>query len=67
MPDIDKQSPAGTYDPATHWMLGFHSVVPQFRGGADTPRAYLERCIERIEALEQAAEAAAAREKGARR
>ncbi len=54
MPDIDKQSPAGTYDPATHWMLGFHNAVAQFRDGADTPRAYLERCIERIEALEPA-------------
>ena len=32
MPDIDKQSPAGTYDPATHWMLGFHerwSQIPR--------------------------------------
>jgi Asp-tRNA(Asn)/Glu-tRNA(Gln) amidotransferase A subunit family amidase len=54
MPDIDKQSPAGAYDPATHKMLGFHNAVAQFRDGADTPRAYLERCIERIEALEPA-------------
>ena len=54
MPDIDKQSPAGAYDPATHKMLGFHNSVAQFRDGADTPRAYLERCIERIEALEPA-------------
>ena len=51
----DKQSPAGAYDPATHKMLGFHNAVAQFRDGADTPRAYLERCIERIEALEPAA------------
>jgi Asp-tRNA(Asn)/Glu-tRNA(Gln) amidotransferase A subunit family amidase len=35
-------------------MLGFHNAVAQFRDGADTPRAYLERCIERIEALEPA-------------
>jgi Asp-tRNA(Asn)/Glu-tRNA(Gln) amidotransferase A subunit family amidase len=54
MPDIDKRSPAGAYDPATHWMLGFHNAVAQFRDGADTPRAFLERCIERIEALEPA-------------
>jgi Asp-tRNA(Asn)/Glu-tRNA(Gln) amidotransferase A subunit family amidase len=35
-------------------MLGFHNAVAQFRDGADTPRAFLERCIERIEALEPA-------------
>src|SRR5581483_7573396 len=27
-------------------------AVATFRDGSDTPRAYLERCIERIEALE---------------
>ena len=45
MPDIDKQSPTGIYDPATHWMLGFHNAVAQFRDGSDNPRSYLERCI----------------------
>ena len=45
-------SPAGRYDPKTHRMLSFHDVVPKFRDGSDSPRAYLERCIERIEALE---------------
>ena len=28
--------------------LTFHDAVPRFRGGADTPRAYLERCLETI-------------------
>ena len=35
-------------------MLSFHDVAAKFRDGSDTPRAYLERCIERIEALEPA-------------
>ena len=48
------QSPAGLYDPATHRMLSFHDAVAKFRDGSDTPRAYLERCAERIEALEPA-------------
>ena len=54
MPDIDKQSPAGAYDPSTHRMLSFHDAVTKFRDGSDNPRAYLERCIERIEALDGA-------------
>jgi Asp-tRNA(Asn)/Glu-tRNA(Gln) amidotransferase A subunit family amidase len=51
MPDY---SPAGIYDPATHRMLSFHDDVAKFHDGSDTPRAYLERCIERIEVLEPA-------------
>jgi Asp-tRNA(Asn)/Glu-tRNA(Gln) amidotransferase A subunit family amidase len=47
-------APAGHYDPAKHRMLSFHDAIAQFRDGADTPRAYLERCIERIKALEPA-------------
>ena len=52
MLNVDKQSPAGRYDPATHRMLSFHDAAAKFAVGTDTPRAYLERCIERIEALE---------------
>jgi hypothetical protein len=33
MPDIDKQSPAGAYDPSTHRMLSFHDAAAKFRGG----------------------------------
>ncbi len=33
-------------------MLSFHDAAARFAAGADTPRAYLERCIARIEALE---------------
>jgi Asp-tRNA(Asn)/Glu-tRNA(Gln) amidotransferase A subunit family amidase len=54
MADVDKQSPAGIYDPLQHRMLSFHDAVAKFRDGADTPRAYLERCVERIEALDSA-------------
>ena len=50
----DNLSPAGVYDAATHRMLSFHDAVAKFRNGTDTPRAYLERCIARIEALEPA-------------
>jgi Asp-tRNA(Asn)/Glu-tRNA(Gln) amidotransferase A subunit family amidase len=52
MLDVNKQAPAGAYDPKTHRMLSFHDAAAAFRDGRDTPRAYLERCIERIEALE---------------
>ena len=54
MPDVNKQSPAGAYDPSTHRMLSFHGAVAKFRDGSDTPRTYLERCIECIETLESA-------------
>jgi Asp-tRNA(Asn)/Glu-tRNA(Gln) amidotransferase A subunit family amidase len=51
---MDSQAPADRYDPATHRMLSFHDAVAKFRSGSDSPRAYLERCIERIEALDSA-------------
>ncbi|MBN8901250.1 MAG: amidase, partial [Rhodospirillales bacterium] len=41
-----------TYDPATFRPLTFHDAVPAFRDGTDTPRAYLERCLETIAARE---------------
>ena len=40
------------YDPKTVALLSFSKAVPAFTDGSDTPRAYLERCIETIEALE---------------
>lgn len=42
----------GAYDPATHRPLTFHDRVPAFRDGSDSPRAYLERCLETIAARE---------------
>src|SRR5262250_3744408 len=41
--------PTTTYDPRTFKALTFHDAVAGFRSGADTPRAYLERCLETIE------------------
>jgi len=40
------------YDPHTFQPLSFHDALPRFRDGTDTPRAYLERCIETIVARE---------------
>ncbi len=47
--------------------LTFHDAVPRFRDGADTPRAYLERCLEAIAAREPVVKAfTAINETGAR-
>jgi len=40
------------YDPRTVELLSFNRAVPAFLDGSDTPRAYLERCLETIEARE---------------
>ena len=40
------------YDPKASTMLRFHEAIAGFLNGNDTPRAYLERCLETIEALE---------------
>ncbi len=49
MPDDARREP---YDPRTTRLLAFHEARATFAAGRDTPRAYLERCIETIEALE---------------
>ena len=36
------------YDPKTVELRTFHDAIPAFRGGGDTPRDYLERCLETI-------------------
>jgi Asp-tRNA(Asn)/Glu-tRNA(Gln) amidotransferase A subunit family amidase len=41
-----------TYDLKTYRALTFHDHVPEFLDGSDTPRAYLERCLETIEERE---------------
>lgn len=46
-----------TYDPRTFKALTFHDATQRFRDGSDTPRAYLERCIETIAAREPAVKA----------
>ncbi len=39
----------GSYDPSRDHGLDFTSHVPSFADGTDSPRAYLERCIDTIE------------------
>jgi Asp-tRNA(Asn)/Glu-tRNA(Gln) amidotransferase A subunit family amidase len=48
------------YDPREFRALTFHDAVPQFRDGSDTPRAYLERCLETITEREAVVRAFAA-------
>ncbi len=43
-----------TFDPARNDLPCFAAAAPRFRDGSDTPRAFLERCLERISALEPA-------------
>jgi len=44
---------AASYDPKSHKLLTFHDAVRTFRDGSDTPRDYLERCLEKIAAIEE--------------
>lgn len=41
-----------SYDPTTFKALSFHDALRAFADGSDTPRAYLERCIDNVEARE---------------
>ena len=41
-----------SYDPRAFKALTFHSATTGFRNGTDTPRDYLERCLETIAARE---------------
>ena len=55
------------YDPADRSGLTFHDAARAFADGADTPRAYLERCLEQIAAVEPKVKALVAmNEEGAR-
>jgi len=40
------------YDPRQFRALTFHDATARFRDGSDTPRAYLERCLETIDKRE---------------
>jgi Asp-tRNA(Asn)/Glu-tRNA(Gln) amidotransferase A subunit family amidase len=60
-------SPSRSYDPRTFKALTFHDAVNRFREGTDSPRAYLERCIEMIKEREPIVKAfVALNESGAR-
>jgi Asp-tRNA(Asn)/Glu-tRNA(Gln) amidotransferase A subunit family amidase len=50
----------GSYDPRTFRALTFHDATPRFRDGGDSPRAYLERCLETVEQREPIVKAFAA-------
>ena len=55
------------YSPKEFRALSFHDATPRFADGSDTPRAYLERCLETIAAREPVVRAwAAMNEDGAR-
>ena len=49
------------YDPREFKALTFHDATAAFSDGADTPRAYLERCLETVAAREGVVRAFAAR------
>ena len=46
-----------TYAPNTFKAMTFHDVTHAFADGSDTPRAYLERCLEAIESREPSVKA----------
>lgn len=48
---------AAGYDPKTYRGLEFYSRLPAFRSGEDSPRAYLERCLEAVAAKEPVVQA----------
>jgi Asp-tRNA(Asn)/Glu-tRNA(Gln) amidotransferase A subunit family amidase len=55
------------YSPREFRALSFHDAAPRFADGTDTPRAYLERCLEMIAAREPVVRAwVALNEAGAR-
>jgi hypothetical protein len=57
-----------SYRPDEFRQLTFHDVVAGFRDGSDSPRAYLERCLETIAAREPVVRAwVVMNEAGARR
>src|SRR5690606_12373763 len=56
----DRRMTATGYDPREFKPLTFHDAVPAFRDGKDSPRAYLERCLETISAREPVVKAFAA-------
>src|SRR5687768_4403451 len=55
------------YHPRDYKPLTFHDAAPRFRDGSDTPRNYLERCLETIAEREPVVKAfTAINEAGAR-
>jgi len=52
-----KPDEIGSYDPASCRLRTFHDARPAFLDGSDTPRAYLERCLETIDTREPTVQA----------
>ena len=55
------------YDPREFRALTFHDAITRFQDGSDTPRAYLERCLESIAEREPIVQAFAALNPGGAR
>ncbi len=45
---MDMTQSENAYDPKTVELRTFHDAIPAFQDGTDTPRDYLERCLETI-------------------
>ena len=41
------------YNPKKHSLMTFHNNLSNFYDGSDTPRKFLERCLEKIDAIEE--------------
>ena len=51
-PDTTQPFSKDKYDPTSSGLITWHDAVPSFLDGRDTPRAYLERCLETISSRE---------------
>ena len=47
--ELEPATGIGSYDPKSYKLLSFHDQWGKFLSGDDTPRAYLERCLEVID------------------
>ena len=51
-PDTTQPFSKDRYDPTSSGLITWHDAIPSFLDGRDTPRAYLERCLETISSRE---------------
>ena len=51
-PDTTLSASVGSYDQKSSGLIKWHNAIPRFLDKGDTPRAYLERCLETIAARE---------------
>ena len=50
--DTSQSASTGRYNPKASGVITWHDAIPSFLDGSNTPRAYLERCLETIDARE---------------